>query len=103
MDIAYSVGRVPIRLTEERWFHITEGHPEIAGYYYNVLECIECPEVVYKGSENECIAVLKVDENKYLAAVYKEINGIDGFVITAFLTKRVRQFERREKIWEKPK
>lgn len=29
IDIATSVNGVPIRLTEERWSHITAGHPEI--------------------------------------------------------------------------
>ncbi|MHC1610492.1 MAG: hypothetical protein ACXQTW_02655 [Candidatus Methanospirareceae archaeon] len=25
---------VPIRLTDERWLHITEEHSEMAGYYF---------------------------------------------------------------------
>lgn len=35
---------VPIRLTEERWFHITEEHSEMAGYYFEVLETVQDPE-----------------------------------------------------------
>jgi len=31
--------------------------------------------------------------------VYKEISHDDGFVITAFLTKRIKQIERRMKLW----
>ena len=34
MDQAVSRNGVPIRLTEERWFHIVENHDDLAGYYY---------------------------------------------------------------------
>ena len=49
MDVAKSKNGVPIRLTEERWFHITEEHSEIAGYYFEVLETLEEPEAIYEG------------------------------------------------------
>ena len=44
MDVVKSKNDVPIRLTEERWFHITEEHSEMAGYYFEVLEAVEEPE-----------------------------------------------------------
>jgi hypothetical protein len=37
--------------------------------------------------------------DKYLVVVYREVSKTDGFVITAFLTKRKRQFERRHRLW----
>ncbi len=43
MEIAISKNGVPIRLTEERWQHISTGHPEIADYYYELLETVEKP------------------------------------------------------------
>ena len=36
MEIVHSKNGVPIRLTEERWLHITEEHSEMAGYYLSV-------------------------------------------------------------------
>ena len=101
MDIAKSKNGVPIRLTEERWFHITEEHSEMAGYYFEVLETIEEPEVIYKGKTGEFLGVKKVESGKYIVVVYKELNKKDGFVITAFLTKRKEQLERRKKVWER--
>ena len=41
MKIAISRNNVPIRLTEERWFHIVEHHDEMAGYSNDVLLAIE--------------------------------------------------------------
>jgi hypothetical protein len=34
-----------------------------------------------------------------MVVVYKEIRQEDGFVITAFLTRRAKQIERRTKLW----
>jgi hypothetical protein len=50
VDIAYSVNGVPIRLTYERWFHITENHDDLAGYYFQVLETLEKPEFIVRGN-----------------------------------------------------
>ena len=38
-----SVDGVPIRLTEERWFHIVENHDDMAGHYEDVLEPLPIP------------------------------------------------------------
>jgi len=95
-----SKNNVPIRLTEERWFHITEEHSEMAGYYFEVLETVEEPEAIYEGKTGELLAVREVENGKNIVVVYKELSKEDGFVITAFLTRRKKQFERRRKIWK---
>jgi hypothetical protein len=100
MDIAKSKGGVPIRLTEGRWIHITEEHSEMAGYYFDVLETIEEPKAIYKGNGGELLAIKEIESGKYIVVVYKELNKEDGFVITAFLTRRRGQLERRDKVWE---
>jgi len=99
--VAKSKNDVPIRLTGERWFHITEEHSEMAGYYFEVLETVEGPEAVYEGRAGECIAVREVEKGKYIVVVYRELGRVDGFVITAFLTRRRKQLERRRKIWQR--
>ena len=48
MDIVISKAGVPVRLTEERWFHIVENHDDLAGYYDQVLEAVEDPDFVCK-------------------------------------------------------
>jgi hypothetical protein len=100
MDVIKSKNNVPIRLTKERWFHITEEHSEMAGYYFEVLETVEEPEAIYEGKTGESFAVREVENGKNIVVVYKELSKEDGFVITAFLTRRKRQFERRRKIWK---
>jgi hypothetical protein len=101
MDVVKSKSGTPIRLTEERWFHITEEHSEMAGYYFEVLETLEEPDAIYEGKAGECIAVKAVEKEKYIVVVYRELSKEDGFIITAFLTRRRGQLERRRKIWER--
>jgi len=96
---AHSANGVSIRLTEERWLHITEEHCELAGYSSDVLETIANPEAVYQGSAGELLAARQIEPGKYLVVVYREQTSTDGFVITAFLTRRRRQLEKREKLW----
>ncbi|NQE45556.1 hypothetical protein C5S31_06000 [ANME-1 cluster archaeon GoMg2] len=69
MDVLRSKNGVPFRLTEERWFHITEEHSEMAGYYFEVLETVVGPEAIYEGKAGECIAVKEIEKGKYLVVV----------------------------------
>ena len=101
MDVVRSKNDVPIRLTEERWFHITEEHSEMAGHYFDALEAVEEPEAIYEGKIGESIAVREIDKGKYIAVIYRELSKEDGFVITALLTRRRKQFQRRRKIWQR--
>jgi len=54
---------------------------------------------LYKGKADEVIAVREIKQGKYLVVVYKEVSEEDGFIVTAFLTKRIEQIRRREKLW----
>ena len=89
MDIAYSVNDVPIRLTYERWFHITENHDDLSSYYFEVLENVEKPESIIRGNKGSLKAVKNIGKRKWLVVVYREISKRDGFIITAyFLNER---------------
>jgi hypothetical protein len=57
--------------------------------------------VIYQGKAGECVAARVVEKGKYIVVVYRELSRADGFVITAFLTRRRRQLERRRKIWKR--
>lgn len=94
-----SVNGVPIRLPEERWQHILEEHAELEGFQSAVLETVSSPDSIYQGSEGEMLALRKVETDKALVVVYKEAAHDDGFIITAFLTRRLHQLEKRKRIW----
>lgn len=69
---ALSKNGVPIRLPDERWIHLTEGHSEMAGYYSEVLEALEDPDAIYEGGSGELLAVKEIHADKYLVVIYKE-------------------------------
>jgi hypothetical protein len=50
---------VAIRLTDERWSHITEEHTELAGLKRDVLETVSEPERILPGGAGERLALKK--------------------------------------------
>lgn len=46
-----------IRVTDERWIHITESHDYMAGYLDHVIETVEDPDWLVKGWADEIIAI----------------------------------------------
>jgi len=101
LDVVRSVSGTPIRLTDERWAHIAEGHCELAGLRSALLRVVADPEEVLAGAAGERLAVREVEAGKALVVVYRE-DGDDGFVITAFLTRRMASLARRRRLWPSP-
>jgi hypothetical protein len=85
-------------LTEERWNHIIDEHGELSGWCDELLRTVADPERVLAGNEGALLAVRTVEPGKWLVVVYREIEE-DGFVITAFLTRRFQSLDRRKQLW----
>ncbi|MCA6571936.1 MAG: hypothetical protein IM537_08830 [Pseudanabaena sp. M57BS1SP1A06MG] len=92
-----------IRLTEERWQHITAGHPELLNIQSETLQAIENPDKILEGNNGELLAVKLLGDNKYLVTIYKEEEEEeeDGFIITAYLTKRINSLNKRKEVWSR--
>jgi len=71
----------------------------MAGYYFEVLETVQDPDAIYEGKADELLATKEIEPGKFMVVVYKEMGKEDGFVMTAFLTRRIKQIERRTRIW----
>ena len=93
---------VPIRLSSERWQHIIEEHAELTGLREQVLQAITEAERVFSGAGGELLAMHLMEPGKAIVAVYRDIDSNDGFIITAFVTRRLESFERREQVWPPP-
>ncbi|HJQ33998.1 MAG TPA: hypothetical protein VJ866_17590 [Pyrinomonadaceae bacterium] len=96
---AHSVNGVPIRLTDERWEHIINGHAEFS---YNdtgiILEAVEDPEYILRGRAGSLVAVVALGRGSYLHVVYKEVTASDGFVVTAVI---LPSLDRKKIIWRR--
>lgn len=81
---------VPIRLTDERWAHIAEEHAELADLRSAVLETVSQPERILLGGDGEHLAVREMETRE---------RADDGFIITAFVTRRLRSLSKRRQLW----
>jgi len=97
-ESVYSTNGVSIRLTDERWAHITEEHSELAGLRSEIMATVANPAEIFAGNQGELLAVREVEPGKYLVVVYRESQQ-DGFIITAFLTRKGHTLRRRQQLW----
>lgn len=74
MNMAISVNGVPIRLTDERWHHIIDGHVDLFNYREDILRIIEEPEAIYRGRRGSLIAVRSYGRRGFLAVFYREVS-----------------------------
>lgn len=103
MEIAHSRNRVPIRLSGERWSHIVHRHPEMRWQRHRVLDAIAAPDVVQRGDYGALLAARYYNQppaaDLFVVTVYRELTDDDGFVITAYLARRLSS--RREVLWSR--
>lgn len=105
---ALSANGVLIRLTEERWFHVTKHHQELKSFRELVLRTVSRPELVYlfpKTGELAAVsrfaALSRVGLASTLAVHYREVSNHDGFIVTAFpisSTRMKRRFNRWQRL-----
>jgi hypothetical protein len=84
-----------IRLTEERWAHISE-HPEMAGMRPALEETLRAPEDVVVSLSDPAVQLYyrfygrTMVAEKFLCVVVR-FSTEDAFVVTAYLTDRVKK------------
>jgi len=60
-------------------------------YYERVLDAVERPTWVLQGYAGALVAILSLSKQEYLHVVYREVNRTDGFIITAFIARKVNK------------
>ena len=98
-----SVKGIRIRLTEQRWNHIIRRHKELKNHATKVLFTVEKPDLVIVRRVDALIAIKYFREIKphYLIVAYREINDVDGFIITAHFISNIHDIRRRRIVWQK--
>jgi hypothetical protein len=103
METRLSKNGVPIRLTDERWLHITSRHPEMTECRGKVLETVADPDCIQQGDFGELLAVRDYREELQLGRVvvvaYREAAANDGFILTAYVADRTSP--RRKTVWKR--
>ncbi len=93
-----SQNNVPIRLSDERWQHIVEGHPELINNKKDVLMVVSQPERIFEGRDGELLAIREIEPSRWLVVAYRELID-DGFIITAYSTRRLQSLTKRRQLW----
>lgn len=88
-EILRSGGRV-VRLTEDRWAHITDGHPELAAWRHLVVSTVVEPELVRPGRRlGEEWLYGPGGPSRWLKVVVQWESDDRGSVVTAFARRRL--------------
>ena len=77
---------------------ITREHAEMTGLAQEVLSTVAEPDEIFAGDAGELLAVREFELSRWIVAVYRETEH-DGFVITAFFTRRRSWLDRRRSTW----
>ena len=104
----FSLDGVKIYLRAKTWAHVVEEHDEMAGNMDLVLDVINAPDYILKGTAGEKVAVKFFEKTslgpKYVVVPYREISVDEGFIITAYMMSKQR-FNRfvkgRETLWRR--
>jgi len=98
LGIADSVNGVPIRLTDERWEHILDSHPELASYLETILDAVENPDYILASRRGALAAVVVLGRKAFLHVFYIEKSWQDGFIISAWIKERM---DKTKIVWHK--
>src|ERR687896_431999 len=85
----------PIRLPDERVSHILRRHRNISGMEWAIPQTLQAPDTVRTSRADPQVRYHyrwytgTVEGDKYLCVVVKLLPG-DAFVLTAYLTSRIR-------------
>jgi hypothetical protein len=98
LGIVDSVNGVPIRLTDERWGHILDSHPELTSYRETVLDAVENPDYILASRRGALTAVVVLGQKAFLHVFYVEKSRHDGFILSARVVEKV---DKAKIVWRK--
>jgi len=80
-----------IRVSKRHWEYIIKKHESVAGLEIHVRETIQNPQYIRVSKEDDQVIFYYAPYGKYfLCVVCRHLNG-NGFIITAYLTDRIKK------------
>lgn len=98
LGISHSINGVPIRLTDERWEHVLDSHPNLASYRDTLLDAVENPDYILASRRGALAAVAVLGQKAFLHVFYVEKSRHDGFILSAYLQEKM---DKAKIIWRK--
>lgn len=83
-----------VRTTAAYWQLIEHKHPEITGHLHEIKTCLEQPAMICRSKQDVNVFLFYCTWNGYhLCAVTKRLNDDEGFLITAYITDKIKEGE----------
>ena len=96
MEIVFEVtdksGRT-IHLSNERWKHVNQEHPEVAPHVQDIKDALVHPTKIVPYEEDDKVnyyyRYFKQRQSKYMLVIVKYLNS-HGFIITAYFVRNIK-------------
>ena len=82
---------VSIRTTKEYWTLIQIKHPEIKNNFALVKSTLIMPDLITKSKIDKNVLLFYKKTNGYWFCVVAKCFNIDGFIITAYITDKIKE------------
>ena len=95
LEVSTPIG-LSIRTTESYWNLIQIKHPEVKGRLLLIKQTLKMPDLITKSKIDKVVLLFYKKTNGYWLCVVTKNNVLDGFIITAYITDKIKEGE---KIW----
>lgn len=86
-----------IRTTQNYWNLIQIKHPEVIGKLALIKNTLKMPDLITKSKFDKTVLLSYKKLNGYWLCVVTKTSVLDGFMITAYITDKIKEGE---KVWE---
>jgi len=84
---------IKIHTTREYWQKVLTKHPELEGKLDDVQKTLLQPTEIRKSKRDELIFLFYSENEKFWLCVVTKKIGLEGFLVTAYITDRIKEGE----------
>jgi hypothetical protein len=84
---------VTIHTSRNYWDKLVIKHPELENRLSDVKQTLERPTEIRKSKRDEFIFLHYSERLQYWLCVVTKQSGLDGFIVTAYITDRIKEGE----------
>ena len=88
---------IVVRTTQDYWNLIQLKHPEVIGKLALIKNTLKMPDLITRSKVDKNVCLFYKKLNGYWLCIVTKNNVLDGFIITAYITDKIKEGE---KIWE---
>ena len=95
LEVSTPIG-LNIRTTQSYWSLIQIKHPEVMGKLALIKNTLKMPDLITKSKIDKAVLLFYKKINGYWLCVVTKTSVLDGFIITVYITDKIKEGE---KIW----